>query len=166
MRNMNGIRRFALPCLVLIAGCGGSSSSSNPAAPNVVYSVDATSQGTNLKQLNGGTAVSGTNRLTGTATLNGETVDVEILANVAYHNGSDPFFGFIDVTLPDDSILSMHMEGTASRDAAGVTAFEADLAVVGGTGVYENATGKGTFTGSRSAALGSPVHLDVRANVQ
>jgi hypothetical protein len=162
---MNRFLPFLLLLLTLIAGCGGSSSSSDPETPNVVFSVDTTAQTTNLKQLNGGTAVSGTNRLTGTATLNGEAVDIEVLANVAYRNGSGPFFGFLNVTLPDDSILSLRMDGTATRDAEGVTEFEAKLAVLGGTGVYENATGEGTFTGYRNAALGSPVHLKITATV-
>lgn len=166
MRRMILLRRLSLLMLLLVAGCGGSSSSSNPENPNVVYSVDTTAQTTNIKQLNGGTAVSGTNRLTGTATLNGDPIDVEVLANVAYHNGSGPFFGFIDITLPDDSILSMRMDGTAARDSEGKTVFEAKLEVVGGTGVYENTTGRGTFTGFRNAALGSPVHLDISAAVK
>lgn len=163
---MNRFLLFLLPLLVLLAGCGGSSSSSNGENPNVVFSVDTTAHTTNLKQLNGGTAVSGTNRLTGTATLNAETVDIELLANVAYRNGNGPFFGFLNVTLPDDSILSMRMDGIAARDAEGVTEFEAKLSVLGGTGIYENATGEGRFAGYRNAALGSPVHLEVTATVK
>lgn len=161
---MNRSCRIAVPFLLLVTGCGGSSSSSSRVeTPNLNYAADLTSQGTNLKQLDGGTKVTGTNRLTGTTTLDGSTVNVEMLGNVAYTNGSGPFFGFLDITLEGGAILSMRMDGTATRNAAGVTTFDADLEVVGGTQTYEGAKGSGHFTGTRPAELGSPLHIEVEA---
>ncbi|WP_144241325.1 hypothetical protein [Fimbriimonas ginsengisoli] len=157
----------ALPLLVLLAGCGGSSSRSEPTpTPNVVFTADVTSSGSNIKQLNGGTKQAGTNTLSGPSTLNGNAVTVEVLANVDYTNGSGQFFGFITVTLADSSLLTMHMTGTATKNlTSGNTAFSANLTVVGGTGVYANATGSGHFNGSRTGVLGAPVHMDVEASV-
>jgi hypothetical protein len=156
---------LALP-LFLLAGCGGSSSSSDSEATNLTYTADLTSQGTNLKQLNGGAKVTGTNRLTGTTTLNGHPASVEMLGNVAYTNGNGPFFGFLDITLENGSILSMRMDGTATKNAAGVTSFDAKLEVIGGTETYNGATGRGHFTGSRPAELGSPLRMEVQATLR
>lgn len=156
---------LALPFL-LLAGCGGSSSSSHSETPNFTYSAGLTSQGTNLKQLNGGTKVTGTNRLTGTTTIDGSPANVEMLGNVAYTNGNGPFFGFLDITLENGSILSMRMDGTATKNAAGVTSFDAKLEVIGGTETYNGATGQGHFTGTRPAELGSPLQMEVQATVR
>ncbi|MGV3618277.1 MAG: hypothetical protein ACO1SV_23365 [Fimbriimonas sp.] len=132
----------------------------------ITFVVDATSQATNLKQLSGGKNVAGWNQLTGPTTLDGEASEVKVLSNVAYRNGNGPFFGFITLERADDSILTMRMDGFARKDAeSGVTAFEANLEVLGGTGVYNDATGAGAFTGSRSAALGNSVHLEIRTHL-
>jgi hypothetical protein len=105
-----------------------------------------------------GSVVFGQNHLTGTATLNGENVGVEMLANVNYTKGSGPFFGFITFAFADGSTLGVQMQGlaTAAADASGTT-FASTLGVVGGTGKYATTTGTGTFTGSRKAALGTTV---------
>jgi hypothetical protein len=166
MARMNRLWLLSLPLALALAGCGGGSSS-RAFSPNLTYGVDLTSQDTNLKSLNGGTRTAGWNHLTGASTLGGAPIDVEMLANVSYVNGSGPFFGFLHITRGDGSILTMQMNGQAVKNAAtGDTTFSADLDVVGGTDTYNNATGHGRFTGSRSAALGGPVHIDVEAEVK
>jgi quercetin dioxygenase-like cupin family protein len=102
--------------------------------------------------------VYGWNLLTGTATLDGAPVAVELLGNVSYVKGSGPIFGFVTYTFADGSTLGVQMQGAATAAADGSsTQFAATLGVVGGTGRYVNATGTGTFVGSREAALGTTV---------
>jgi quercetin dioxygenase-like cupin family protein len=106
----------------------------------------------------GDSVVYGWNLLTGTATLEGAPVQVEMQGNVSYLKGSGPFFGFVTYTFADGSTLGVQMQGAATASADGsTTEFAATLGVVGGTGRYVNAQGTGTFTGSRKAALGTTV---------
>jgi mannose-6-phosphate isomerase-like protein (cupin superfamily) len=102
-------------------------------------------------------ATYGWNRLTGTATDATGPVQVEMLGNVAYREGAGPFFGFVTFTFSDGSVLGTQMQGVATKDANGITQFASTLGVIDGTGRYLGATGSGTFTGSRDAALGQPV---------
>jgi len=159
---------LALPIFVALASCGGSSSGGSKLTnPNVTFSVDVTSINKDIKTVNNGAGLVGTNQLTGTTTVGSSSSNVEVLANVVYTNGSGPFFGLMTVTLADGSILATRMDGTASLNAVtNVTSFDCKLTVVGGTGTYLNATGTGIFTGSRSTALGGAVHMDVKLNVR
>lgn len=99
----------------------------------------------------------GWNRLTGTATLDGKPVSVEMLGNVNYTNGNGPFFGFITFTFDDRSTLAVSMQGQAVQSPSGASTVAATLGVFGGTGRYEKATGTGTFMGERPAAVGATV---------
>jgi len=100
----------------------------------------------------------GWNRLTGTATLNGQPVSIEMLATVAYTKGNGPFSGVITFTFTDGSTIGVSMVGTTTAQPNGTDAsFASTLGVIGGTGQYVNTTGYGTFTGTRSAALGTDV---------
>ena len=105
-----------------------------------------------------GTRVYGWNHLVGTAmTADGKSVSVDMLGAVNYTKGSGPFSGFITFTF-GNAVLSVTMQGitVASADTSNAT-FTATLGVIGGTGSYANATGSGTFVGTRSAALGTTV---------
>jgi hypothetical protein len=103
-----------------------------------------------------GAQVYGWNQLAGTDPASG--ISVAMLASVNYEDGSGPFFGFVTFTFPDGSTLGVQMQGTALAAADGSkTTFAATLGVIGGTGAYATATGAGTFTGSRTAALGTTV---------
>ena len=93
----------------------------------------------------------------GSASVSGGAVDVEMIGNVDYTNGTGPFFGFVTFTWPDGSILSTTMDGGAQPASDGATSFAASLTVIGGTGRYANATGSGSFRGSRTGVVGSPV---------
>jgi len=100
----------------------------------------------------------GWNRLTGTSTLNGQPVSIEMLATVDYTKGNGPFSGVITFTFADGSTLGVSMVGSTIAQPNGTDAsFASTLGVIGGTGQYTNTTGYGTFTGTRSAALGTDV---------
>lgn len=118
-----------------------------------------TSQSRTLRQAGAdGAKTYGWNLLTGTASLDGQPVAVEMLGSVDYVSGGGQFSGFITFTTADTSTLGVSMQGSARLDpATGDTAFAATLGVIGGTGVYADATGTGVFTGTRSAALGGNV---------
>lgn len=151
-------RALFLFAAVALAGCGGSSSKS--VEPNLSFPVDLTSVDTSLRSINSDSGIAGWNRLQGTTTLDGQSCDLDMQATVTYRNGSGPFFGLVTLTRPDNSSLVMRMDGEAFKNASsGDTSFTSQLLVLGGTGTYANATGRGTFTGSRSGVLGSPVQL-------
>jgi quercetin dioxygenase-like cupin family protein len=105
-----------------------------------------------------GNLVYGWNRLTGSSTVGGQAVGVELLGAVSYTDGSGPFSAFVTFTFPDGSTLGAQMQGSAVAAAGGAsTAFAATIGVVGGTGRYAPVRGTGTFVGSRTAALGGAV---------
>ena len=100
----------------------------------------------------------GWNRLTGTSALNGQPVSIEMLATVDYTKGNGPFSGVVTFTFADGSTLGVSMVGSTTAEPNGTdAAFASTLGVIGGTGQYVNTTGYGTFTGTRSAALGTDV---------
>lgn len=104
----------------------------------------------------------GWNKLVGpTSTQIGE-FEVEMLGNVDYLQGNGTFFGFLTYTAPSGDSFGMRMTGTATVDPEGVSALSAGLSVIGGTGVYANVTGEGTFEGSRQAVVGAPIEIDVK----
>ena len=129
-----------------------------PGATPITLTADLTSQGTTLHEVTGtGPITYGWNRLTGTAQSSSGPVEVELLGSVAYTSGSGPFSGFVTFTFADGSVLGTQVQGAALEGADGGTQIAATLGVLGGTGPYAAATGAGTFTGTRAAALGQPV---------
>ncbi len=122
-------------------------------------SADLESQSRNLHTVGAdGSVTYGWNQLVGTASVDGEPVGVEMLGNVDYVQGSGPLFGFVTFSFADGSTLGAQFEGTATGTANGdETSFATTLGVIGGTGRYVSATGAGTFTGTRKAALGTAV---------
>lgn len=105
----------------------------------------------------GGEITYGWNQLTGTASTQSGDVQVTILGNVEYRNGSGPFFGFVTLEFASLSTLGLRIEGTAKKLDDGTTNLTAKLRVVGGNAAFTGATGKGTFKGSRQAEVGSPI---------
>jgi quercetin dioxygenase-like cupin family protein len=102
----------------------------------------------------------GWNLLTGTATVDGEPVQVELQGNVNYEDNAGPFSAFVTFTYPDGSTLGTTAQGTATFHAQrNETTFEATLTVIGGTGTFAATRGSGTFSGSRNQALGGDVML-------
>ena len=126
---------------------------------NFTFDTLLTSSGTTLHTVDG-VKVYGWNDLVGTITA-GPPISVQMQGNVNYVNGSEAFTGFLTFTFADGATIGLSMIGSGTRHANGSTTFVAPLTVIGGTGLYANARGTGTFTGSRTGALGSPVTMDV-----
>ena len=81
-----------------------------------------------------------------------------MLAKVEYTKGNGPFFGVVSFTFADGSTIGVSMVGSTEAQPNGTDAtFTSTLGVIGGTGQYVSTTGYGTFTGTRSAALGTDV---------
>ena len=148
---------------LVLAGCSRSSGST--AATSTTSSVPTTTlqlstpltSASKILHAVGTATTYGWNQLIGTSTNSGQSVGVEMLGNVAYVSGVGPFFGFVTYTWPDGSTLGVQMNGSAKAGANGTTLFSSPLTVLGGTGRYATAKGTGTFTGSRSGVVGSPV---------
>jgi len=101
----------------------------------------------------------GWNTLVGPSSTDLGTFDVEMLGNVDYENGNGPFFGFVTLTDLSGDLLGLRMDGEASVEADGSSALEATFEVIGGTGQYSEASGTGTLTGTRMAAVGAPIEI-------
>lgn len=126
---------------------------------SIALSAELTSSSSLLGTVNtGDSTVYGWNLLEGTATNDGDPVEVQMLGNVDYVDGNGDFFGFITFTLADGSTIGVRMvgEATAASDTSNAT-FVSSLSVVGGTGTYLDVSGTGTFTGERQDALGGVV---------
>jgi len=106
----------------------------------------------------------GNGRLTGNTTINGEPASAELLAQVAYDNGSGPFTGFWTFTFGDGSNLALRYEGQATKSGDD-TMIVGDLSVFGGTGSYASVTGGGTLHGERTVALGGDVDYRFSLNL-
>ena len=104
----------------------------------------------------------GWNELVGGTTLEGQPAEVELQANIWYVDGTGPFGAFLTVTTIDGSVLGIQASGHATRRTGSPnTDFVALLTVMGGTKAYANASGSGSWSGSRTDALGGAVVLDV-----
>jgi hypothetical protein len=114
-----------------------------------------------LHQVGGnGEKTYGWNLLEGSATVDGQPVQVELQGSVNYTNGGGPFSAFVTFTFADGSTLGASAQGVASTiERRNATTFAATMLVIGGTGAYAPATGSGTFTGSRTEELGGNVSL-------
>jgi quercetin dioxygenase-like cupin family protein len=131
----------------------------DPSAKPMHIETTLSSQSRTLRQVGAdGLKTYGWNQLTGTSSLAGEPVEVELLGSVDYDNGSGPFSAFITFTYADGSTIATSAQGITSVDTAtGTTTFAASLGVIGGTGTYAETTGSGTFKGARTTALGGDV---------
>lgn len=125
------------------------------------------STGTTLQKLPGGITY-GWNHLVAGTKWGGQDATVDFLGDVSYVNGTGPFNGYITITRADGATLGLRVAGSALSLASAGTSdarFSGNVTVIGGDGPYAGATGIGTMTGSRAAALGSPVTMTFRLTV-
>ena len=134
----------------------------------LIFKVDLTSAGTTLETLPGDVTY-GWNDLRGPTRWGKAAAQTRFLGSVDYTRGTGPFGGFVTFTRADGVKLALSVSGWATAPKTSGTAnatFHGTVTVIGGTGPYAKATGTGTMTGYRKAALGSPVELTFSVVVQ
>ncbi len=136
---------------------------------SLTFTTTMTSIETNLQTLPGGHTY-GWNHFTGTTMWGNQSATIVFLGDVDYVNGSGPFGGYVTVTRADGTKLAFTTKGnTLAEDQTtdGIAArFASSLQVIGGTNDYSRATGVGTMTGSRDAAIGSPAKFVFKLSVR
>ena len=168
------VRRMRL-ITALIVSVGISSTaligtaSAAPSVTSLTFTTTMTSIETNLQTLPGGHTY-GWNHFTGTTMWGNQTASIVFLGDVDYVNGSGPFGGYITITRADGTKLAFTTNGNSlAEDKAtdGIAArFASSLSVIGVTNDYSRATGVGTMTGSRDAAIGSPAKFVFKLSVR
>ena len=103
----------------------------------------------------------GVGRLASIVDIDGEQVTFEVLVSLDYIDGSGPFTGFLSIFWPNGDAVSCRYEGTVARDDAGDSRWYSIVHVIDGSGSLTGATGLGTVSGFRSAALGNSVEYTV-----
>jgi hypothetical protein len=103
----------------------------------------------------------GVGRLASIVDIDGEQVTFEVLVSLEYTDGSGPFTGFLSLLWPNGDAVACRYEGVVVRDDAGDSRWNSILHVIDGSGSLTGATGSGTVSGFRSAALGSSVEYTV-----
>jgi hypothetical protein len=103
----------------------------------------------------------GVGRLASIVDIDGEQVTFEVLVSLEYIDGSGPFTGFLSLLWPNGDAVACRYEGVVVRDDAGNSRWNSILHVIDGSGSMTGATGVGTVSGFRSAALGSSVEYTV-----
>jgi hypothetical protein len=126
------------------------------------FGVTLTSQQRILEEVGrGGDTIYGWNELTGTAATSSGDVQVQMLGNVEYVDGSGEFFGFLTLEFASLSTLGLRMDGEASLRDDGSTDLQAKLRVVGGNAAMTGVTGKGKIVGERPEELGGAIVITV-----
>lgn len=150
--------------VALVAGVALTGCSDDEPAADLTVTVQLTSQERFLHKVGvDEEKIYGWNLLRGTTQVGTEVVQVEMLGEVDYVNGSGSFAGFITFTFPDSSTLATRMTKGRAVAATDTTeaGFSSTLEVIDGTGRYLGAKGTGTFAGTRKDALGGDVVCDV-----
>jgi len=165
------LRRLSPAVVALLAtflgGAGVAGAQTSGQTSNIDVTVTLTSRQTVLAQVGkGGDITYGWNQLTGSADTPSGQTNVELLGNVDYLNGSGRFFGFLTMKFASLSTLGFLVEGRAAKQARGSTKLKATLKVIEGNAAFTGAKGAGSFTGTRAAALGSPIEITIKAKVR
>ena len=107
----------------------------------------------------------GVGRIASTIDINGEQVTFEVLVSLEYTNGSGPFTGFVSLLWPNGDAVACRYDGVVVRDESGDSRWDSILHVIDGSGSLIGATGGGTLSGFRSAALGGSVEYTVDLDI-
>jgi hypothetical protein len=154
-----------LVTLVGVSGVAGAQNSSQTSTIDVTVTLASTQ--TVLTQVGkGGDITYGWNQLDGSTSTTSGKADVELLGNVQYVNGSGRFFGFVTMKFASLSTLGFLAEGKATKQADGSTKLKATLKVIDGNAAFTGATGTGSVSGTRTAALGSPIKITIKAKLR
>ena len=160
---MRGCRVVFAALAVLVAGANApaAGAASAGATTRIRFSATLDSQQRILEQVGrGGVKTYGWNELTGTATTDSGDVQIRLLGNVDYVDGSGPFFGFVTLKFASLSTLGLRIvDGRARVRDDGSTALRSRLRVIGGNTAMTGAKGAGTMTGERREELGTAIEL-------
>src|SRR5262245_19178129 len=107
----------------------------------------------------------GVGRIASIVDIDGEQVTFEVLVSLEYTDGSGPFTGFVSLLWPNGDAVACRYDGVVMRDEAGDSRWNSMLHVIDGSGSLIGATGGGTLSGFRSAALGGSVEYTVDLNI-
>jgi hypothetical protein len=158
--------RFALVALaaVVVAAMTARPATAAPAGSTttrIEFTATLDSQQRVLEQVGrGGVKTYGWNELTGTASTDSGDVQIQLLGNVDYVNGSGQFFGFVTMKFASLSTLGLRIvDGRARVRGDGSTALRSRLRVIGGNAAMTGAKGTGTMTGERREELGTAIEL-------
>ena len=162
---------------VLLAGCTTSTADPTPLSAMVAPSMSLAPTGS-AHEVSFSSSVASTDKRTtaagphgealygvvlegGSTTFDGKQATIDMTVLITYVAGNGPFVGLMTITTADGSTLGLTMLGTtvASADTSDAT-FESTLTVIGGTKDYANASGSGSWSGSRKKSLGSAVALN------
>lgn len=108
----------------------------------------------------------GVGRLASVVDIAGEPVVFEVLVSLEYIDGSGPFTGFISLYWPNGDAVACRYEATVVRDDNGDSRWTSVVHVIDGSGSLTGASGIGTVSGFRSAALGNSVEYSVDLTIQ
>ena len=163
-RHRLGLAAVVVGLLLAVAAPAGAKSNG---VTTISFTVTLTSQQKILQQVGRGGAITyGWNDLTGTAKTPSGDVSVQVLGSVEYTRGSGPFFGLMTLRFASLSKLGLHLGGHATLRKDGTTALTSKLRILGGSAAFTGATGGGSFTGGRTAALGSPITITIKIRIK
>jgi len=108
----------------------------------------------------------GVGRLASIVDIGGEKVTFEVLVSLEYTDGSGLFSGFVSLFWPNGDAVACLYDGIVVRDKAGDSRWNSKIRVIDGRGSLKGATGNGTVSGFRSAALGSSVKYTVDLTIR
>ena len=153
-----------LAALVVVAMTAAPATAAAPAGSTtttITFTTTLDSQQRVLQQVGrGGVKTYGWNELAGTASTDSGDVQVQLLGNVDYVDGSGPFFGFVTLKFASLSTLGLRIvDGRARVRDDGSTALRSRLRVIGGNAAMTGAKGTGTMTGERREELGTSIEL-------
>jgi hypothetical protein len=168
---LSGVRvpvRVLLLALLVVALGTAPAGALGTEPTTIRFTVALNSQQTILEQVGrGGRQTYGWNQLTGSASTPSGNVDVQILGNVQYTNGSGPFFGFLTLKFASLSTLGLRIvDGRATLQPDGTTALKSKLKVIGGNAAMTGAKGSGSFTGARRSELGGAIEITITVRVR
>jgi len=107
----------------------------------------------------------GVGRIASIVYIDDHPVMFEVLVSLEYTAGSGPFTGFVSLFWLNGDAVVCRYEGVVVRDQAGDSRWNSNLHVIDGSGSLIGATGGGTLSGFRSAALGGSVQYTVDLDI-
>ena len=130
-----------------------------PTAKKAVFSFSTTLDAGYKDEVQVGRFTYGVTILTGETTIKGQKVALERVSVYQYEDSSGPISGFLTMTWPDGSTVSLSVSGQTEQTASGARIF-ATLRAFAATGAWKGYGGMGLMQGVRKGPIGTPVVYD------